>query len=369
MNWYYVDAGQQAGPVDEAGLAELVRTGKIQPETLVWHEGMQGWSAYLNVAPITPGREAGTPAPSGTPATGSTGGVTCSECGRVFAPSDVIRYEDKFVCASCKPIFFQRLREGATLAAPSTGGTATEADLLTRDYQVDIGGSLAQSWEVFKASAGMIIGASFVVVLALIASNAIPYLNLVLGLLLNGPLMGGLWLFYIKKTRGQEAGIPEAFGGFGPGFWQIVLTQIIPGLITGAFAAILAAIAVPTILLGLRQGGGSANMAPAMMALLGVLALVAVVVLTYLNVCWLFAIPLAADKGLKFWPALELSRRVVNKHWWMTFWLMMVASVLCMAGVITCCVGLLVTGPVAFGMLTSHYNRVFGDLAPSRGLI
>ena len=40
MNWYYVEAGQQAGPVDDAQLQELLGSGKIQQETLVWREGM-----------------------------------------------------------------------------------------------------------------------------------------------------------------------------------------------------------------------------------------------------------------------------------------------------------------------------------------
>jgi len=368
MNWYYVDAGQQAGPVDDARLTELVRSGKIQPDTLVWHDGMTSWSAYRDAASITPGAEAA-PVPTAAATTGAAGGATCSECGRVFATGDVIRYEDKFICAACKPIFFQRLREGAAFAAPSAGATATEADLLSRDYQVDIGGSLTRAWEVFKANAGMLIGASVLVYLAIIAVNVIPYLGIVLALFLNGPLMGGLWLFYIKNVRNQEAGIADAFGGFGPRFWQLVLTQLIPGLVTGGFFGILAAIGIPAMILGLRQGGRASNMAPALMALMGVLVLIAVVVITYLTVCWMFAIPLAADKRLKFWPALELSRRVVNKHWWMTFWLFVVSSVLASVGVIACCVGVLVTGPVAFGMLTTHYNKVFGDLVPSQASI
>ena len=36
-------------------------------------------------------------------------------------------------------------------------------------------------------------------------------------------------------------------------------------------------------------------------------------------------------------------------------------------GLIACVVGILVTGPVAFSMLTCHYQRVFGDLAPNQG--
>jgi len=44
----------------------------------------------------------------------------------------------------------------------------------------------------------------------------------------------------------------------------------------------------------------------------------------------------------------------------------MVAALFGMLGVLGCLVGALVTGPVAFGMLASHYDKVFGDLAPER---
>ena len=42
MNWYYVDGGQQAGPVSDPELAALVQSGKVQADTLVWREGMAG---------------------------------------------------------------------------------------------------------------------------------------------------------------------------------------------------------------------------------------------------------------------------------------------------------------------------------------
>ena len=68
-----------------------------------------------------------------------------------------------------------------------------------------------------------------------------------------------------------------------------------------------------------------------------ILGPLAIGVITYLNVCWMFGLALVADKGLRFWPALELSRRVVSKHWWMTFWLLAVSGVLAILGVIACC--------------------------------
>jgi uncharacterized RDD family membrane protein YckC len=51
MNWYYVDAGQQAGPISDDELASLAGSGKILPDTLVWREGMATWLPYSQTKP------------------------------------------------------------------------------------------------------------------------------------------------------------------------------------------------------------------------------------------------------------------------------------------------------------------------------
>ncbi len=119
MNWYYVDAGQQAGPVDDAALEALVRSGKVQPDTLVWHEGLANWQPYrqLNPAVATiPVPTGAAPAPSGAVATqvGANQAV-CAECGGVFNVEDMVPYGAIRVCANCKPILMQKLAEGARL--------------------------------------------------------------------------------------------------------------------------------------------------------------------------------------------------------------------------------------------------------------
>ena len=51
MNWFYVDAGQQAGPVPDEQLDELVRGGKVRADTLVWREGLANWQPYSHARP------------------------------------------------------------------------------------------------------------------------------------------------------------------------------------------------------------------------------------------------------------------------------------------------------------------------------
>jgi uncharacterized RDD family membrane protein YckC len=99
MAWYYNDNGKQTGPVDDAGLASLVASGKITSNTLVWREGMAGWEPYTKAVP------------SGAAAAPASG-TACASCRGSFETSQMIRYGEQWVCAGCKDTFFQRMREG-----------------------------------------------------------------------------------------------------------------------------------------------------------------------------------------------------------------------------------------------------------------
>jgi uncharacterized RDD family membrane protein YckC len=110
MHWYYASEGTQLGPFQKEQIDQLVLEGKITSETLVWHEGMEDWRPYGRVKaqdlpPAPPQAE--------TPASAST--ETCSECGRSFAEEDILRYRQFRICASCKPAFFQKLKQGVRL--------------------------------------------------------------------------------------------------------------------------------------------------------------------------------------------------------------------------------------------------------------
>jgi uncharacterized RDD family membrane protein YckC len=43
MHWYYAEAGNRVGPIEEAELNRLVTVGTVRPDTLVWHEGLESW--------------------------------------------------------------------------------------------------------------------------------------------------------------------------------------------------------------------------------------------------------------------------------------------------------------------------------------
>jgi uncharacterized RDD family membrane protein YckC len=94
--------------VADADWEALAHGGKIGPATLVWREGMAEWLPYGQVN-STP---AGASPLMAAPVTVAPGQALCSECGQAFPPDEVIRHGDQFICATCKPIFLQKLKEG-----------------------------------------------------------------------------------------------------------------------------------------------------------------------------------------------------------------------------------------------------------------
>jgi len=120
MNWHYVEQGQPTGPVSDEQLAELNRTGKVNADTPVWHEGMADWLPFnqvsLELKPSGP-----VPGPGGTAAAappvaaGNASEAVCNECGKIFPIDEMIPHGNTRICSGCKPVFMQKLSEGAKI--------------------------------------------------------------------------------------------------------------------------------------------------------------------------------------------------------------------------------------------------------------
>ena len=41
--WYFAQDGERSGPVDEADLVNMMRTGRLRADSLVWKQGMKAW--------------------------------------------------------------------------------------------------------------------------------------------------------------------------------------------------------------------------------------------------------------------------------------------------------------------------------------
>lgn len=365
MNWFYTEAGEQRGPVTQEEFDQLLARGTITDSTLVWREGLPGWEPWSALKPIgVPPPAAPAVPPLAAAPVLAPGRVRCAECGGEFAADDTIHHGERHICAACKPRFLQRLNEGASPGTADGQYVSPEA-ILARDYAVDIGRCFDRARKLFSENMGLLLGAMVVSYGIQIGVQLIPLLGYLAPIFLSGPLTGGLILVNLKRLRGQPAEVGGVFAGFGPRYWQLVLVQFIQSLIVIAVILPVVLFTVVPFAMAMSYRTGTAPSPPVMLFVgAGLLLLLAVPVLTYLSVSWIFSLSLVADKGLEFWPAMELSRKVVRKHWWAVFGLLLVAMLLIMAGALLCGVGALFTAPIAIAMVCQLYQDIFADLAP-----
>ena len=130
MNLYYADGNQQVGPIGKAELQSLIKAKKINSKTMVWQDGMESWQ---ELGVYVRSRKNQNARSQRAVVTGSQ--AICSECGRVFAEEEMIRFNDARVCAGCKPVFVQKVKEGV-----SVGGALNYAGFWTRFGAIAIDG-------------------------------------------------------------------------------------------------------------------------------------------------------------------------------------------------------------------------------------
>jgi uncharacterized RDD family membrane protein YckC len=116
MAWYYVLDGTSHGPVAEAEIQSLRQQNVVALDTPVWTDGMPEWLPFERSTLASGGVNDGPPVFT----------HTCAECGKAFPEGEMLQYENAWVCAACKPVFFQRIKEGVgtkgSLKYASIGG-------------------------------------------------------------------------------------------------------------------------------------------------------------------------------------------------------------------------------------------------------
>ncbi|MEI7730445.1 MAG: GYF domain-containing protein [Verrucomicrobiota bacterium] len=341
--WYYAINQQQQGPISDAELESLFKSGAITSETLIWQTGMAAWLPYGQVKPVTP--------PSGIPTPVSGGGLVCSMCKQAFPPDQVLRLGESWVCGTCKPLYVQRLREGGS-GSGHAGRRALPVnpddlirEIAQRDYELLSVECIRRGWDLVVRNAGLCIGVTVLAMLVM-SGGGIPIVGPIVSLIVTGPMLGGLYCFYLKLIRSETAMVSDAFSGFKTAFGRLLAGNLFSKLL---------------LILWLAPGGilfaimGNKGMVPGV-----ILLSLAMIPIIYLSVCFVFIMPLIADLELSAWDAIRVSRAVVNQHWGSVLVLCFLGGLVAGVGVLACCVGLLFTLPVFYASLAYAYEDIFG---------
>lgn len=122
MSWYYALDGQKVGPISKSDFKALVRSKKVTAQTKVWRPGLENWVELGRLMkpkekPVSDQPTESVPART----------VACAECGQMFVEDDLLTLDNTRVCAACKPIVLQKLKEGI-----QTSGTLNYAGFWVR---------------------------------------------------------------------------------------------------------------------------------------------------------------------------------------------------------------------------------------------
>jgi hypothetical protein len=201
---------------------------------------------------------------------------------------------------------------------------AIAAAYLQRHVSIDISSALSRGWALVRDHLAVLVGATVLGWLVTVGLAFVPVLGWIVGFV----LLGGLDYMFLRRIRGEEVQIGDVFAGFNLALLDLTMTGLVKWLLTtlGLILCVLPGI--------------------------------------YLAVGYVFALPLAIDKKMEFWTAMEVSRRVVHEHWWSVFALLIVLILVVLAGFLVCAVGELITIPLASAALMYVYEDLFGTPTP-----
>jgi predicted Ser/Thr protein kinase len=223
---------------------------------------------------------------------------------------------------------------------PVSDAKALGEQILAEDYTLNIRSCVRRGWKLLRSNFWPFVGITALLFAlmgfaASIGGQAIRHgpaeknsfeITSGLSLLVWGPLAGGLYLYLLKKLRGEKATVETVFSCFTSRFLHLFLGGFVTGLLTwlGFLCFILPGI--------------------------------------YLLVAWMFTLPLIVDKQLDFWSAMELSRKVVTKHWWKFLLFSVVLTLLTLAGFIALFVGVFVMMPLTLAAKMYAYEDILGSV-------
>lgn len=198
---------------------------------------------------------------------------------------------------------------------PEGAGEAALTPALASRSPLDLGDILGEAWQLLTKDLAPYVVATLVYA-------AIVFVTCGLGILLSGPLFGGLAVMALMTLKGQQPTFDEVFSGFrlfGPLFLLSLVAFV--GICVGLLLCFLPGI--------------------------------------YLAIAWLFAPFLVIDRRMDFFDAMALSMRTVNDHFLPIALLALVLAVINFLGT-TVVLGFVLTQPFCTVAVAVAYRRLFG---------
>ncbi len=210
---------------------------------------------------------------------------------------------------------------------------------------------LRVGWAKIKDQYWLFVGMCLV---AIIIGSAVPF-----GILM-GPMMCGIYLALFQNRRGEPIEFGLLFKGFDFLGDSIIATLIHVVPVMVIIIPFYIAFYVGLFFVMPRGGEPDPGSLLAFFALFFVFLMMVLVLVIVISVLFTFTYPLIVDRRLSGVNAVKLSAKAALANFWQLLGLLLITSVLGIAGVLLCYVGMFLVFPVTFSAMATAYEQVFG---------
>jgi len=215
---------------------------------------------------------------------------------------------------------------------------------------------IKEGWALIKDQYWLFLGISLV---GILIGGAVP-------IVLLGPMMVGIFLCLLQRQRGE----PVEFGTLFKGFEQFVQGLVVAALKTIPIIIIIVPYYIFLVVMMATSMPRGRHPSPEdsqafVFSFFGVemvFVLVIMVVSVFVEIFFMFAFPLIADRKLSGLEAVKLSFRAGKANMGGIIGLILLNGLLSIVGVLCCIIGVYFYLPIAFASQVVAYRRVFPDI-------
>lgn len=229
--------------------------------------------------------------------------------------------------------------------------------IIDNGYEFDFGNYISEGIDTFKQNIGGFVGYTAVFLLCNVVAAFIPVVGSLAMLLLTPIFLAGFYLTAHLIKNNQAVEFKDFFRGFDYA-GQLIAMYVVMILL-------IIVLMIPMIV-GLTMTISSSAILPEdisdnpfwIFSQISLWMFVLIVPMVYFVIAWRWAPMFIVFYQMGFWDAMEASRRITTKKWWLLFAFAIVIGILGSIGYIALLVGFLFTYPAAMCMDYAAFRDV-----------
>ncbi len=217
-------------------------------------------------------------------------------------------------------------------------------NLIENGYEFKLGDYISRGFSLIQANLGGFIGFFLIYMLISVVLNFIPFVG-GLALLVISPV---LTIGPMHVAHQMDKGRTPDFNAFFKGFdrlGDLFLTYLLQVLILVGVMLPGIILLISTLGMSIFAGLDSGDVGDVNFGLTAAGVLLILLPALYFGISYAWSLPLVWFYNMKPWPALETSRRLIGKNWFMMFVFLIVCGLIAASGLILLGVGFLFTAP------------------------